>query len=66
MKTYFCFIESEILATPHMEPLMATSDDDARREAEVLLNRHASAVAAHVLLDDRLVATIRKSPGPRR
>lgn len=66
MKTYFCFIESEILATPHMEPLMATSDEEARREAERLMAQHASAVAAHVLLDDRLVATIRKAPGPRR
>lgn len=64
--TYFCFIESELLNVPHMEPLMATSDRDARREAETLMAQHASAVAAHVLLDDRLIATIRREPGPRR
>lgn len=66
MLTYFCFIESEILTTPHMEPLMANSDEEARREGEVLLHSHASGVAAHVLLGDRLVATIRKAPAPRR
>ena len=66
MLTYFCFIESEILSTPHMEPLMATTDDDARREAERLMDQHASAVAAHVLLEDRLIATIRRAPAPRR
>ncbi len=66
MLTYFCFIESEILTTPHMEPLMATTDEDARREAEALMAQHASAVAAHVLLGDRLIASIRTIPGPRR
>lgn len=66
MLTYFCFIESEILSTPHMEPLMATQDEDARREAEALMAQHASAVAAHILVGDRLVATIRRAPAPRR
>ncbi len=66
MLTYFCFIESEILTTPHMEPLMAGTDEDARREAEALMGQHASAVAAHVLLGDRLVASIRTTPGARR
>ncbi len=66
MRTYFCFIEAESLGMPHMEPLMAATDGDARREAEALLATHASAVAAHVLLGDRRVATVRKAPGPRR
>lgn len=58
--TYFCFIESDILSVPHMEPLMAEELDDARAEAEALLGQHASGYAAHVFEDDEKVATIRR------
>ena len=47
--TYFCFIESDILSVPHMEPLVAQTADEARLEAEALLRQHASGVAAHVI-----------------
>lgn len=58
--TYFCFIESSILSVPHMEPMVADDLDEARTEAEALLNQHASGYAAHVFEDDERVATIRK------
>ena len=57
--TYFCFIESDILTVPHMEPLIANEPDDARTEAEALLAQHASGYAAHVFEDGERVATIR-------
>lgn len=58
--TYFCFIESDILSVPHMEPLMAEELDDAKTEAEALLGQHASGYAAHVFEHDEKVATIRR------
>lgn len=57
--TYFCFIERDIIGTPHMEPLTAGSDDEARSEALALLRTHASGIAAHILHDNVRVATIR-------
>lgn len=57
--TFFCFIESEILSVPHMEPLMADDLHEAKIEAEALLSHHASGIAAHVFEDDERVATIR-------
>lgn len=59
MKTYFCFIERDILGTPHMEPLAAETDDQALREAEALLRTHASGIAAHVICDDTRIGSIR-------
>jgi hypothetical protein len=66
--TYFCFIESEILSVPHMEPLAAETVEDAREEAERLLLDHASGYAAHVFRDDDRLLTIRRPdrPGDRR
>lgn len=61
MHTYFCFIERDILGTPHMEPLTAESEDEARAQALALLRTHASGIAAHILRDDARVATIRRS-----
>ncbi len=61
MTTYFCFIERDILDTPHMEPLTAETDDDAKAEAAALLRTHASGIAAHILCDDIRIATIRTS-----
>lgn len=53
--TYFCFIESDTLSVPHMEPLAARTADEARLEAQALLRQHASGVAAHVFLgEDRI------------
>ena len=63
LPTYFCFIERDTWGTPHMEALTAETDADARREAEALLRTHASGVAAHILLDDVRIATIRR-PAP--
>lgn len=60
--TYFCFIESDILSVPHMEPLTADNLDDAREEARRLLASHASGIAAHVLKDDEKVLTLRAEP----
>jgi hypothetical protein len=58
--TYFCFIESDILSVPHMEPLLAEKLEDAKAEAEALLGQHASGYAAHIFEDDEKVATIRR------
>jgi len=60
VRAYFCFIERDIMGTPHMEALDAESDDEARRQAEALLRTHASGIAAHVLLDDVRIDTIRR------
>lgn len=57
--TYFCFIESDILSVPHMEPLMADDLAEAKAEAEALLRQHASGYAAHVFEDVERLATIR-------
>ena len=57
---YFCFIESDILSVPHMEPLAAETDDDAVKEARNLLRLHSSGYAAHVVRDEVRVASIRK------
>lgn len=62
MPTYFCFIENDILRTPHMEPLSAETDDEAFLQATALLRTHASGVAAHILLDDARIGTVRASP----
>lgn len=59
MKTYFCFIERDILGTTHMEPLAAETADEALREAESLLRTHASGIAAHVICDETRVGSIR-------
>ena len=58
--TYFCFIESDILSVPHMEPLAAENLGDAKTEAEALLGHHTSGYAAHVFEDSDKVATIRR------
>lgn len=58
--TYFVFIESDVLAVPHMEPLLPEGLDDAREEAEALLNTHAIGFLAHVFDNGDRVATVRK------
>jgi hypothetical protein len=60
--TYFCFIELRALSVPHMEPLLADDRESALNEARSLMARHASAVAAHIYLDDALVGTVRLDP----
>jgi len=60
LPTYFCFIERDILGTPHMEALDAENDDEARVQAEALLRTHTSGIAAHILLDDVRIDTIRR------
>lgn len=64
MKTYFCFIERDIIGTPHVEPLGAVTDDEALKEAEALLRTHASGIAAHVLCDDMRIGTVRATRSP--
>ena len=58
--TFFCYIESNILTVPHMEPLEAESVDDAKIEAERLLYAHSSGFAAHVFREDQRLLTIRR------
>lgn len=60
MPTYFCFIERDIMGTPHIEALDAESENEARAQAEALLRTHASGIAAHILLDEVRIATIRR------
>lgn len=59
--TYFCFIASLILSVPHMEPPTDDDLDEARLEAEALLNQHSSRYAARVFGDDERVASIRRA-----
>jgi len=59
VKTYFCFIESDVLSTPHVEPLMAGTDAGALEEAAALLATHASGIAAHVLCGEMRIGTVR-------
>ncbi|KQS53830.1 hypothetical protein ASG17_12755 [Brevundimonas sp. Leaf363] len=58
--TFFCYIESDILTVPHMEPLEAESVDEAKSEAERLLYAHASGYAAHVFKEEERLLTIRR------
>ena len=64
MPVYFCFVERDILSTPHMEPLTAETDEEAVIEARALLRAHASGIAAHVLRDEIRIATFRRSDDP--
>lgn len=59
--TYFCFIESTILSVPHMEPMLAETDEEAMSEAADLMGLHSSAIAAHVFKADDRIGTI--TPG---
>lgn len=61
--TFSCYIESNILTVPHMEPLEAESVDDAKSEAERLLYAHSSGYAAPVFREDQRLLTIRH-PAP--
>lgn len=56
--TYFCFIESTILAVPHMEPLSADNPEDAAQEASQLLAGHSSGIAAHVFAGEERIHSI--------
>lgn len=58
--TYLCFVESDVLSVPHMEPLAATDPVEAAEEARTLLSRHASGVAAHVFHGDDQVLSVRR------
>ena len=64
MKTYFCFIERDVMGTPHVEPLSARTDEEAMAEAEALLRTHASGIAAHVICDDVRIGTVRRPAVP--
>lgn len=57
--TYICFVESHLSDVPHMEPLSATDLETAQAEAERLLKSHSSGVAAHIVLGEERLATIR-------
>jgi len=57
---YFCFIESTSRSVPHMEPLVADDLDEAKLEAEALLDQHASGYVAHVFDGDEQVASVRR------
>lgn len=59
--TYFCFIESAILSVPHMEPLAATTNDEALLESVQLMRQHSSAIAAHVLLGENRIGSVMAS-----
>ena len=62
MKTYFCFIESDVLSIPNVEPLMAETDAEALEEAAALIRTHASGIAAHVLCGEERIDTVRPAP----
>jgi hypothetical protein len=56
--TYFCFIESEIWTTPHMEPLESSTPEDAMSEAVGLMRQHSKVIAAHVFQGEERVGTL--------
>lgn len=58
---YFCFIESTAQSVPHMEPLIADELDEAKLEAEALLDQHASGYVAKVFDGDEQVASVRRA-----
>lgn len=64
MPTFFCFIERNVAAVPHMEPLDATTEEEARAQAAELLQSHVSGVAAHIVLEDVQIATIHRLKQP--
>ena len=66
MPTYFCFIESDVSSTPHMEPLDAATEDEARAQAQILLQTHASGVAVTIVLDEVEIATLHRATLPGR
>lgn len=57
---YFCFIESTAQSVPHMEPLIAVELDEAKLEAEALLEQHASGYVAKIFDGDEQVASVRR------
>jgi hypothetical protein len=57
---YFCFIEFTSRSVPHMEPLVADDLDEAKLEAEALLDQHASGYIARVFDGDEQVASVRR------
>jgi len=59
--TYICFIDCTAMTVPHLEVLEAESLDEAKIEAERLLKRHASGIAAHVYEGKKLLATVGKA-----
>jgi len=56
--TYFCLIETSGSSAAHMEFLNAETHDAAVQEAERLLARHFSAVAADICSGDEIVSRI--------
>ncbi len=54
--TYFCYIESAISTVPHMEPLSASTLEEALVEAAGLMTHHTSATQARVFSDGRELA----------
>lgn len=58
--TFFVYIESDILAVPHMEPLVSDDPDEALAEARELMALHASALRAHVFEGDKRVGTVQR------
>ena len=64
MPTYFCFIERDLIGTPHMEALDARTPEQAMLEAEALLRTHSSGIAAHVILGEARIGTVRVDPAP--
>jgi hypothetical protein len=57
--TFICFVESNVSAVPHMEPLTAMTPEEARNEALRLLRNHSSGVAAHVYAGDDHVYSVK-------
>lgn len=62
--TYFCLIESTILNVPHMEPMLARSDEEAMQEAADLMDLHASAIVAHVFKGEVKIGTLAPTGTP--
>lgn len=55
---YLIFLETEGSTVPHMEPVFATSLDEARGQAQRMLGERATGVQALIYSGDNLLATI--------
>lgn len=63
--TFVCYVETSNQTVPHMEPIMASSRDDALREAQRILDLHFGGLAVEVYEGDTLVGSFLRGQSVR-
>lgn len=56
--TYICFIECASSSVPYMEPLQDDDTETAMRTTRRLMSEHPTAIAAHLFLNEKRIATL--------